>query len=303
MLVNSVQRASLRCVAAALLFLAKPAVADVTSAECVAANASGQTLRREGKFKAAREQLRACNDPLCPSVVSEDCTRRLDELEAAQPTIVFDAKDATLHDLLTVTVKIDGHPFAAELDGTPLQVDRGEHTFTFTAGGEAPVTETLVIKESEKARRYQVVVGGARPVRLARPVLAEDPPAAAAPSLVQHGATRSRWVPLIVGGAGVGLLIVGSAFGVMTANGIREQVADCASSTSCAHPSAAAAAHSSWATDGAISTAAFVAGGVLVASGVGLLLSGHRSFGPATGLVLTPSVRHGGGSLLLQGKF
>ena len=283
-----------------VLLVATPAAAEVTRAECVAANTTGQSLRRQGKFAEARQQLRVCNDPACPAVVAEDCTRRLDELDTAQPAILFDAKDGRGHDLLRVVVTMDGRPFADRLDGTPLQVDRGEHTFTFSVPGETPVTETLVIKESEKSRLYTVVIGQPRSLAPQPPV--SDPQPEPAPA---GGLGRRQWVALAIGGAGAGALVVGSVFGVLTATGIKHQNQDCPSSLACLDPTRAAADHAAWTTDSAVSTAAFVAGGALIAGGAALFFTGHRpsTRTATTGLVVTPGVVPRGGALLLRGEF
>src|SRR5262245_14249497 len=84
---------------------------------CVNANTAAQSHRREGKFGAARAELVVCVDASCPALVRDDCVRRLDELDGAQPTIVFDAKDEEGRDVSEVTVEIDGRPFAERLDG------------------------------------------------------------------------------------------------------------------------------------------------------------------------------------------
>jgi hypothetical protein len=142
------------------------ALADMTKDECIEANAKGQDLRHDGKLSAAREQLRACATSSCPALVRYDCTRRLDELDQIQPTIVFVAKDASGRDVTGVTVTVDGRPLTDKLDGTELPVDPGEHVFTFTAPAQPPVSKTLVLAVGEKDRREVVVVGGKSPAAL-----------------------------------------------------------------------------------------------------------------------------------------
>src|SRR5215469_5136429 len=109
-----------------LASLPASAEAEVTKDQCIDANASAQTLRKNGKFREAREQLHLCLDPHCPKLVSRDCATRLDELDLAQPTIVFDAKDRTGNDLGAVKVTVDGRPLVDKLDGTAVPVDPGE---------------------------------------------------------------------------------------------------------------------------------------------------------------------------------
>jgi hypothetical protein len=106
----------------------------------------------------AREQLKRCADPSCPSLVRADCTQLLDDLDRAQPTLVFDVKDEAGHDLAEVNVRIDGHPFANRLEGVALAADPGAHAFTFEAPGRYPVTRQIVVKEGEKSRRESIVL-------------------------------------------------------------------------------------------------------------------------------------------------
>jgi hypothetical protein len=153
----------------AVVGLASPsALADVTKQQCIDANGQGQDLRRAGKLSDAREQLRACGNPRCPAIVRDDCTKRLDELESAQPTVLFAAKDGSGHDLGEVTVTEDGHPLAEKLDGTALRVDPGQHEFTFTAKDQPSVSQTFIIREGEKDRRELVQIGAPAPAQTAR---------------------------------------------------------------------------------------------------------------------------------------
>src|ERR1019366_8465548 len=94
-------------------------------------------------------------------MVRDACTKRLDELEKAQPTIIFRAKDASGQDVSAVKVTVDGRPLADKLDGTALPVDPGDHVFTFTTADQPPVTKTFVIGSGEKERREPVIFGGA----------------------------------------------------------------------------------------------------------------------------------------------
>jgi hypothetical protein len=276
----------------------------------VTANASAQDLRRDGKLSEAREQLRICNDPKCPGIVRTDCTKRLDELEAAQPTVVFDAKDGAGADLSAVKVTVDGKVLTERLGGSALQVNPGEHTFTFEVAGQPPVTRHLVLREGEKDRHEQVVLGA--------PVSAQPTPSATAalpatPLEVSPGAAQShgglgtqKTLGLVVGGVGVAGLVVGGIFGVLTASAISAQKNDCASATNCTNYAQAQSDHSTWSTDGTISTVAFIAGGALVAGGAVLFFTAKPAAeqpAAATALVVAPSVGPGSAGMLVKGAF
>ena len=105
-----------------LVALSARAAAEVTKEQCVSANSEAQSLRRAGKLAAAREQLLMCSSDQCPSLVSADCTKRLDELEGVQPSILFEVKDAAGRDLVGVTITMDGQATPFKLDGAAVPV-------------------------------------------------------------------------------------------------------------------------------------------------------------------------------------
>lgn len=301
-------------IASALVLAPVQAVADLTKDQCIDANTQAQTLRRDGKLAAARAELQKCGDPSCPAMLRDDCSRRTDELEKSQPTVLFDAKDGVGHDLVAVKVTIDGQPFADRLEGKSLKVDPGPHVFSFAAEGQPPLTQTFVIKEGEKERRERIVFGSP-PTSTAVPAPVPAPggapiPGTALPSTppdssVGGGVSSRKIVGLSIAGAGVAGIAVGSVFGLLTASAANQQKTDCASPTSCAHVGQATTDHSTAQTDGAISTIAFIAGGALLVGGAVLFFTGSRSSeSPATsGLVVAPGVGPGGGGVLLRGTF
>lgn len=283
---------------AATLLVTATASADMTKAQCVDANTQAQSLRRAGKFADARAQLRTCADPSCPALVQSDCTTRLDELNKAQPTIVFTARDVSGADVGAVTVTVDGKPLASTLDGTAIAVDPGQHVFTFTAAGRPPVTRTLILAEGDKDRREVVDLGGG-----AEAVPATPPPAATAAPAVPAQATAPgsegghamRTAGFVVGGVGIAAIAVGTYFGVTAlsqksdadgACGGHGAVCPTAAQTSAAQSKLQDARTSGW-----ISTAAIGVGVAAVAVGVYLAFftGGSSSEAPAAALAVTPS--------------
>jgi hypothetical protein len=292
-----------------LLALASgPASADVTKDQCLDANGKGQELRREHKLSEARDQLRACANPACPAMLRNDCTKRLDELERAQPSILFDAKDGSGRDLSTVKVTVDGRPLAERLDGTALEIDPGEHVFVFTAPGQPALAQTFVIKEGDTGRRERVVLGpmpGPAPVpRVPTESAAPSSPPAGG-DVSSRGMGTQKILGLAVGGAGVAGIAVGSIFGAMTLSEASQQRTDCASATSCARLSQAASDHSSGARDRTISTVGFVAGGALLVGGAVLFFTARHVSEPSAvaRMILVPGVGPGGGGMSLMGEF
>ena len=268
-MISHVERAVALSMAAAIASLTAPARADITRAQCIAANGQAQSLRRDGKLGEARDLLRSCSDPKCPNTVATDCTRRLDELESAQPTIVFDVKDGSGADLQAVKVTVDDRPLADKIDGTAFQIDPGDHAFTFEVDGQAPVTQRFVLTEGQKGRHESIVIGPPP----APAVVAAPSPAAPEPETVEpppSGLGTQKKIAIGLGAAGVAGVAAGAVFGILASSSWHAQQRDCASSTDCPDHDQAVSDHHTLTTDGTVSTVAFIAGGALLAAGATL---------------------------------
>jgi hypothetical protein len=277
--------------------LASPGARALTKDECVDANTKAQSLRREGRFAAARAELALCMDNQCPGIVRDDCTQRLDELERAQPTVVFDAKTTVGDDVVLVHVTVDGVRLADMLDGRALAVDPGQHVFTFEASGQAPTTVRFVLKEGEKDRRERVVLGGA-----------ESSPAsgsAQTPGTGPSAGRGQRVAGLVLGAVGLAGLAVGAVFGALTIHDWSSSQSECTSPTNCVNHEEALSDHDRAETAGTISTVGFVAGGVLMATGVAVWLTSPSSgdSASAASLRLAPAVAPGVAAFSLTGRF
>jgi hypothetical protein len=211
------ERTGPRCIGTLLTLLtlllhARASAADPTTADCLSANEKAISLRNQHALRAARSELLVCAAPNCPEDVRNECARRVTEVNAQMPTIVFEAKDHDGNDLSSVVVSMDGQPLVGRLEGTALSIDPGEHLFAFSADGAAPVERRLVIREAEKGRRERIVLGEApaAPAPVAPPA-AELAPLAPEPlepqpiRPVESHATQ-RTIGIIVGAVGVASL-------------------------------------------------------------------------------------------------
>jgi len=284
---------------------APAAVEQPTKDQCLDSNGVGQELRRSGKLSQAREQLLLCSSPACPALVREDCTLRLDELEKAQPSIVFSVKNSASEDLSSVRITMDGKPFTDALDGAAVPVEIGERTFTFEADGYQPATRTLLLREGEKLRRVDVELSakseeaaGALSARGADPAAVEVPPpqVQAREEAAQSQLPRTaKLVSLVTGGVGVGLIAGGAVFGLLASARWSEAKRECPTRMECS-PSAMRA-HDRAADHAKLSSVGFIAGGVLAAVGVTLFFTSSRLDEPGVALTLGP---HGAG---LAGRY
>jgi hypothetical protein len=203
--------------------LPSSASAKPSKDQCVDADTLAQDLRRAGKLLSARTALQVCIDPACPGLVREDCGQRLDELTRALPSLIFSAKDVTGRELSAVTVTIDGKPKAYHLDGSAIDVDPGEHTFDFQAAGLAPARLELRIREGERKRPRDIVLGPPPPPQASslqprstsgdRNAQDSESSAEAGGRASSSGSTQRllAWTALGLGATGV---VVGTVFGL-----------------------------------------------------------------------------------------
>jgi hypothetical protein len=299
--------------AAALLVWPVRALAEVTKDQCVDANTKAQALRRDGNLAAARDQLLMCGDVHCPGIVREDCAQRLDELERAQPTVVFDAKDSVGNDVSIVRVTIDGHALTEKLDGRALAVDPGAHVFAFEVAGQPIVTRRIVLHEGEKSRREHILVETAPPTPVtvipqsspsATPITAPQQPLE---TPVDSGPSGRKPLGIVLGGAGIAGIAVGSIFGVLTIVSSNNSKSECLSPTNCTDRTAALSDHSTAVTDGTISNIGFIAGGALLAAGLVLWLTApsgtEASPVPVVSVRVSPTLDPKAAGISLMGEF
>lgn len=146
---------------AALFFVTRSAhAAPPSKQQCISANEEADKLKKKGSLRAARASLLTCANAACPRMVRDDCNARIAEIDTAIPTITFTAKNGD-KDTTAVSVTMDGESLAKEVDGKPINVDPGEHAFTYTLAGSPPQTEKLVLREGEKNRSVVIQFGKA----------------------------------------------------------------------------------------------------------------------------------------------
>jgi hypothetical protein len=190
----------------ALVPLASPASADEKQA-CVAASEKAQQLRSAGKLGDARDQLNICGRPECPKLVQQDCTQWMSELLATLPSVVPGAKDRKGRDVVDARVTVDGKVVTEVLDGKPIVIDPGVHTFVFESKGLPSVKEQVVVKPGEKNRI--VTVTFATPDDAVAP-----PPSSAAPPNAGAAADSSNGSSAPIAAyvlGGVGIVALGAA--------------------------------------------------------------------------------------------
>jgi hypothetical protein len=165
---------------------------------CAAAAEEAEQLRIDARLLAARERLLRCSRPGCPAAVRNDCAQWMTEVVAAMPTVVLGARDARGQDVLTARVSVDRVLVSHGLDGKPLEVDPGVHTFRFESA-DATVEQVVLIREGEKSRAITATFDRG-------PVVPAAPSATPSPASLPSSLRPSPWTWAL---GGIGLLALG----------------------------------------------------------------------------------------------
>ncbi|HWP05357.1 MAG TPA: hypothetical protein VNN72_06430 [Polyangiaceae bacterium] len=257
--------------------------ADPSTSECLTASEDSLKDGNDHALRSERRHLLICAASSCPTEIRKECMRRVEEVNAAMPALVFEAKKGDGTDLTDVKVTMDGEVLADHLDGTALEVDPGKHSFVFETPGEDSITKELVVNEGVKDRRESIVFG---PIPAGGVV---GPPDSGGQA--NGGMPTQRVVALIAGGVGVAGLATGGVFGVMAMQ--KKQDAEKTCPRDCATQDGVDKWHSAT-TFGTVSTIAFAAGGALVAGAAVLWFTSPKR---------SAEVGIGPGSVELRGTF
>jgi hypothetical protein len=254
------------------------ALAEPTKIECANADTRAQTLRSAGKLRDARVQLELCSSQACPAIVRQDCTERLDEVMRASPTIIFDVKDATGVDVASTRVTMDGKPLVERLDGKPVSVDPGQHTFTFDAQGHPTATSQVLVHEGDKERRVSVVLQPAPVKRAAVHARVDEqtPPVEPRPE-IKHSSGASA-LAIVIGSVGLVGIGIGAGTGAVAISNWNASQRECGSTSECSDHDKAVSDHNTASDFATVSTTTFIAGGALAAAAVIIfLVSRHHA--------------------------
>jgi hypothetical protein len=226
-----------------------------------------------------------------------DAKRELDALEPRIPSVIVNVKGAASFDVL-----LDGQPLPRAVLGVNRLVDPGEHVLRATSQGLPPVEARIKVAE-HKVETVTLTLGAApppppvpvplpvkppAPVKppppppplVVRPPLAVLPPVAPAPAPRGSLQKTLGFVGIGVGGAG---LVMGAVAGGIALGKHNDLAKVCPSGVCTDQQSALDSYHLA----ANISTAGFVVGGVLAATGVVLLVTSPRR-GPARDAWIAP---------------
>jgi hypothetical protein len=261
-----------------------------------------QVSRDDGKLVEARRLLQQCSAVSCSAFVQKECVGWLSDVEARLPSVILSAKDDAGADLVDVAVSIDGHEGPRKLDGRAIDIDPGEHTFVFQLADGRKAEQRAFLREREKGKSVAVTMGAPR-AAAASPGKPSDAPVGGNEPRASGG--RSPLIPVgfIAAGVGVAGLAVGTIFGLEASSKLSAPHCDTAAKV--CDPGVIGDAKSA----ATVSTIGFIAGGVLVAGGVTLVLLAPRGGESAptetksARLSAAPMIGLNGGGLSVRGAW
>ena len=164
-----------------LVLLLTTAAAQAADDTCAKAYETAQELRADGLLRAARDVLRMCVRPSCPTFIRNDCGKWLGDVDTSLPTVAFAVRMAG-QDLEEVTVTCDEELLTERLDGRPIALDPGKHSCRFEAAGAQTGQLDVLIAEGHKNRVVQVDLRTPAAPPAPTPTPAPPPTRAAAPA-------------------------------------------------------------------------------------------------------------------------
>lgn len=250
----------------------------ISRVECARAFEDSQRLRNAARYLEATREVLLCTNPACGIAVSEECLKIYGELQAATPSVVFGARNGAGHELGDARVLIDDGTEPVRIDGKPVAIDPGKHTFSFSADGFAPQVQSVVVLAGERFRAITATLA---------PVAAVVPESGAQPSLAttQRSDTGAPGPPLgsyVLGGVAVLSVGAGVALRVWGASEFDDLSRDC-------KPECSQGSVDTVERKYLLSNVALAVGGAAAIAGVVVYFVSARSSQPSASFLVVPS--------------
>lgn len=170
--------------------------------KCSSAYEDAQRQRLKGEFIEAARAAQVCSQAECNSLIVQECIRLYEQLQQDTPSMVFSAHNGKGEELFDVKVQVDGQLVTERLDGRPIELNPGPHTFHFEAEGLPPVEAKHTARVGDRNRLLEIVLGKPEPQQTKPEPQPISTPVAPPPEPPKKKATIpvASWV---LGGVGV----------------------------------------------------------------------------------------------------
>lgn len=215
----------------------------------------------EPRLLRARELLRRCASSDCRPWMIADCAKSLVDVERRIPSVVLAAHESG-RSIVDARVREGNTWLVQQLDGRSVEVEPGVHTLVLVLRSGKEVRTSFVVEEGARLQRLEFDVP---PSPLLSPAALQPLPSAAH---TEHSRapTWLRPAGTVAAIAGVGGIVLGSAFGIAAWND--RESANCDARGLC-DPEPLRRANS----EASAATAGFAVGGAVL--GLGLLALGY----------------------------
>lgn len=142
---------------------ASQAYAQDGAQQCAAAYEEAQRHRAKGSFLEANRAAQACSQVECNTLIVQECIKLFEQIQADTPSVVFSARNGAGQELVDVKVQIDGQAVADRLDGRPIELNPGMHTFRFESEGLPPLEMKQTARVGDRNRLLEIVLGSVVP--------------------------------------------------------------------------------------------------------------------------------------------
>ena len=189
---------------AAIVLSASPARSERLGDERACVNTFKKAKEREGagKLLEAKDFLMSCAQAPCSGFLRQQCSSKYNQLEADTPSVVLIVTDPSGAPRADVQVRMDGQPFAQQLDGRALTVEPGMHEFSFVAEGTIFATQKVMIVQGQRNRFITALMrtGG----KSRRMIAQADQPAPAGSKGAASSDPRAEEAPAVATATGDG---------------------------------------------------------------------------------------------------
>jgi hypothetical protein len=183
-----------------------------------------QRLRNDSHYVAATEEALKCARQSCGEALFDECTKIYGELQTATPSVVLSARTPNGDELTQVSVSLDGKPVLDQLDGKPLRLDPGNHSFSFSNAEHGSIEHEYLIRAGEQFRAITVDFASQKPSHGAAAPDTDGEPNPGAPGAPAH---RPPLASYVLGGVSVLSLAAFVGFRVAGSNEFDARARDC----------------------------------------------------------------------------
>jgi hypothetical protein len=128
-----------------------------SSPACTRAYQKAVALHESARLIEARKEIAACVKAHCSPALKRKCLKRYTQIKAQIPSVIPEVRDESGRPLRDVEVTMDDEMLTPYTDGRPIQINPGQHEFSFSDEHGVIDKKTVDISPGQRNRRIAVV--------------------------------------------------------------------------------------------------------------------------------------------------